>query len=319
MSTTPRMPPWVVRLIDDAAVFPPGLSPVDGAWADHLALRDGRYAECVGPLLIAPSHVDGLARAATVDTTPVPWDNAPRVNAPRDQIPPEHAPIVRVVLIAGSTSHLRELEPALRTLADLSVVQLGALEIVHTAGWESALTHALPLAVEVSRVTDDRDSALDELAETRGDGHAVIAKLRTQETADAPVPSASELAGFIVACRQRDLPFKLTGGLHHAVATVTVTETPFVREHGVVNVLLATHAARTGAAPAEIVHLLACTDGHDLAGRLLELSPVQQLDLRAAFTSYGCCGVLDPITELAALGLLPSLAARPSTPDHAEP
>jgi hypothetical protein len=27
---------------------------------------------------------------------------------------------------------------------------------------------------------------------------------------------------------------------------------------------------------------------------------------RAALTAYGCCGVLDPLTELEALGLIPT-------------
>ncbi|MGI8949388.1 MAG: hypothetical protein ACR2FV_15730 [Ornithinimicrobium sp.] len=299
MSTTLPVPPWCARLVEDAAVFPPGLSPVDRAWLDHRALLDGAYAECVGPLLVAPAHAAELARVAAVGVPGAP---------------------VQVVLIARAETPARDVVPAITALAAIPDVTLTGLEIAHGHGWESGLQHNLPLAVEVSRVPDERDRALDEVASARGDGHAVIAKLRTQQTAETPVPSALDLAGFIAACRQHDLPFKLTGGVHHAIATTTSTwntsstsaEPAAVREHGVVNVLLATHAAHTGASVNEIARLLERTDSAPLAGQLSDLTPAQQHDLRSAFTSYGCCGVLDPLTELADLGLL----AAPDPPDR---
>lgn len=292
MSTTPRMPRWAVRLIDDAAVFPPGLSPVDRAWADHLALRNGRYAECVGPLLVTPAQVAELAEVAAVGVSGAP---------------------VQVVLIARTETPVHDVVPTIAALAATPAVALSGLEIAHGRGWQSGLQHHLPLAVEVSRVPDQRDRALDEVASARDEGHAVIAKLRTQQTAEAGVPSALALAGFIVGCRQRELPFKFTGGLHHAIATASSTssasaskEPTTVGEHGVVNVLLATHAAHKGGSVNAVARLLEHTDSRGLAGQLRDLTPAQQHALRADFTSYGCCGVLDPITELADLGLLPT-------------
>lgn len=288
MSTTAPMPPWCVGLIDDAAVFPPGLSPVDRAWADHRVLLSGAYAECVGPLLVAPQHVHELSRAAV---------------GGRDGTPP-----MPVVLIGRAGTSVGELAPAIASLAAVPAVRLSGLEVAHASGWQTALQHALPLAVEVPRLADDRDRALDELAEARADGPAVTAKLRTQETAEAPVPTASALAGFIMAAGQRDLPFKLTGGLHRAIATSSTTPHA-AREHGVVNVLLATHAALTGAQSAEVAQLLVRSDSRALAEELGELLPTEQHELRATFTSYGCCGVLDPLVELADLGLLPTAAS----------
>ncbi len=288
MSTTPPLPAWSVQLIDDAAVFPPGLRPVDQAWRDHQQLRSGAYAECVGPLLLPPSHAAGLSRIAAAE-------------------PPRQPPL-RVAVIGRADTLLADLATAVQTLATVAGVLTDGLEVSHATGWTAALQYALPLAVEVSRAAGERDRALDEIAGARADGHPVIAKLRTQATATASVPTAAELAGFIIACRQRDLPFKLTGGLHHAVATVGDDDhrqdgRP-EHEHGVLNVLLATHAARVGDSTADTEHILARTDSQALAENLLTLTDEQQRDLRADFTSYGCCDVLDPLTELAALGLL---------------
>lgn len=298
------MPAWSVQLVDDAAVFPPGLSPVDQAWRDHQQLRGGPYAECVGPLLLAPSHVADLSRVVAAE-----------VNANTDVTKGSPVP-VRVICRAGTP--MVHLGTAVRTLATMPGVQAAGLEISYDSGWTAALQHALPLAVEVSRVAAERDCALDEIAQARADDHPMIAKLRTQATESMPVTTAAELAGFVIACRQRDLPFKLTGGLHHAVASAwdrghageggreAEYELEAEAEHGVVNVLLATHAARSSASPAEIEQILVRADAWELAERLQTLTSKQQRDLRADFTSYGCCGVLDPLTELAALSLLPT-------------
>src|SRR5690606_6428332 len=43
MSTTPAPRSLFDRLVDDAAVFPPGNAPVPVAWSEHLALRAGGY------------------------------------------------------------------------------------------------------------------------------------------------------------------------------------------------------------------------------------------------------------------------------------
>ncbi|HNQ07315.1 MAG TPA: hypothetical protein PKH97_09040, partial [Tetrasphaera sp.] len=48
-------------LFDDAAVFPPGNSPLDAAVAGHRRLRRSPYADLVGPLLLPPASVAAAA------------------------------------------------------------------------------------------------------------------------------------------------------------------------------------------------------------------------------------------------------------------
>ena len=54
MSRTP-FAPLFDRLVDDAAVFPPGLAPLDVAVREHLDRREGAYAAHIGPLLVPAS------------------------------------------------------------------------------------------------------------------------------------------------------------------------------------------------------------------------------------------------------------------------
>lgn len=96
------------------------------------------------------------------------------------------------------------------------------------------------------------------------------------------------------------LSFKLTGGLHHAVRGRYGTE----QQHGLLNVLVATHEALGGAEAPELAQILAQSSAELLAERVSRLTAVDAARVRASFTACGCCGVLDPLVELAALGLI---------------
>lgn len=293
MSTTDPAPALApdglfTALIDDAAVFPPGLAPVDVAVREHLALRTGPYAALLGPLLIPVSGV-----AALTDTL-------------AKQRP---SPDLAVVLIARPGRTVGQIEPALDALRPVSGVSVVGVELAHQPGWQGALAWRLPLAVEVGREPVAQQAALAELAVEADRGGAVRAKLRTQSTAVEPVPTAAELAGFLAAARAAGIGVKLTGGLHHAIAhTTSLPENgPHGRhedQHGVLNILLATHLLDHGADQPEVVRALTERDPAALTEPLTALTDDQVRQLRSRFTAYGCCGVLDPVTDLIALGLL---------------
>ena len=64
MSTLPAPRSLFDRLVDDAAVFPPGNAPVPVAWSEHLTLRAGGHGDLLGPLLIGTSGAASLVDAA---------------------------------------------------------------------------------------------------------------------------------------------------------------------------------------------------------------------------------------------------------------
>ena len=113
-----------------------------------------------------------------------------------------------------------------------------------------------------------------------------------------------------------DAPFKLTGGLHHAVRGTYPVDGAPEEHHGILNVLLATAAAGDGAGDEEVAALLALRDGEALAELVRAWPDATAARVRRAFTSYGCCTVTDPVGELADLGLLDRPCDRPDRPDQ---
>jgi hypothetical protein len=289
VSTTEAAPPspapraLFTGLVDDAAVFPPGLAPLPDAVVRHRELRTGPDADLVGPLLV-----------------PVPATAQLRYIAAGSPA----APTLRVSLVARPGTPVRELLHAVGELEGVPDLEVVAVELAHQPGWEEALGQGPPVVVEVPRDPFAQQRAMEEVARARGE-HPVRAKFRTQATPAAPVPTPAELATFVVRCIRRETPFKLTGGLHHAVAgTRPAAEGGTEDQHGVLNVLLATRAALDGAEAGAVAEVLAVRDADRLARETATLTEEQAREVRAAFTSYGCCGVLDPLTELHDLHLI---------------
>ena len=137
-------------------------------------------------------------------------------------------------------------------------------------------------------------AALDEVAALE-----LRLKFRTGGPEPHLVPSPAALAAQIEAALDRELPFKCTAGLHHAVRRV---DPEGGAEHGFLNVLLATRASLDGE---DVVEVLGETDPEALLHRLDAVGDDALVRTRRWFTSFGCCGVEDPRDDLVQLGLLP--------------
>lgn len=272
-------------LVDDAAVFPPGNATVPDAVAGHAAHRGAWYAGAVGPLLLPASGVAELTEALDAGT----WT----------RLEP-----LRVGLVARPGTDPAVLAQAVAALGQDERVEVVAAELGWEERWRDLGLDDLPLAVEVGRA-GDADAPLADLRRARRAGRRVVAKFRTGPTPTWPWPDERELAGFLRAATALHLPFKLTGGLHHAVRGTYAVDGVPEQNHGVLNVLLATAAALEGASTDEAAALLALTDATALADLVAAWADDTTAAVRAAFGSYGCCTVTDPLGELADLGLLP--------------
>lgn len=276
MSTAP--PALLAGLIDDAAVFPPGNAPLGTAVRRHLAHRKAPYAGLVGPLLVPASDVGALLAEA-----------APGTDHP-----------LEVGLVARPGVDPSVVVSALRLLAESGRVEAVGAELGWFPGWRDLPVDGLPLTLEIPRGAD-RDRALEDVrAGVDESGRVVQAKFRTGATPTWEWPDEAELASFIHDCARLGVPFKLTGGLHHAVRAEHDGEP----QHGLLNVLLAVHSATHDGALVAVESLLAQRDSHLLAHALLDLDDAAATRARSLFTAYGCCEVTDPIGELDALGLL---------------
>jgi hypothetical protein len=268
-------------LVDDAAVFPPGLAPLDVAVREHLDRRSHPYARCIGPLLVPAISAVELAKLAAKDDRAV-------------------AEPLQVGLIIRPDSPMEPLFDAVELLRDEPRVRLTSGEVGWHPQWKDALRLDLPIVVEVG-LGAEQALALDEIAAAIDDGSDVLAKFRTGPTPAWPWPDDATLAAFLDAVILRALPFKLTGGLHHALRG-DYDGKPM---HGLVNVLVAVHEALGGSEADDLADVLRQTQSELLVEGLAALSPEEAGQIRAKLTSYGCCGVLEPLSELAALGLIP--------------
>jgi hypothetical protein len=270
--------PLLRGLVDDAALFPPGNAPMDTGLADHARYRSAWYADLVGPFLAPASRVAALTEA----------------------MPDEQDLRLAIVFdVTGEAAH-----QALRTAAADPRTTVAAIEAsLATLGDDARAVGAnlarLPGAtgfLEVPRL--GFDAALDLVLDSGW--HA--AKYRTGGPSQSSYPTERELAAFLVAVTERDLPFKLTAGLHHAVRSADA-ETG-LEQHGVLNVLVATRVAQQGGAAPEVAAVLAQRDPTVLLAFVEAWDEGTSRHVREAFLSFGCCGVTDPIEELVALGLL---------------
>ena len=263
-------------LFDDAAVFPPGLSPLPQAVSDHVARQSSSYADLVGPLLLPATAIEefiDLQRPAQVN----------------------------VVVIGRPGTDLMLVGEALsRLVADPGVTPTG-VEIGWSPNWHHALDWDARLSIEVPGGSE-QGRALTDIQEHAHHPNQVQAKFRTGSTPDRPVPSPTELATFIRACVDRDLGFKLTGGLHHAIS---LTNDEGEDQFGFLNIIAATRwALAHGAEVPQMDSLLSQRDPMQILDIITRMSQADASVLRAFFTAYGCCAVVDPIGDLAALNLI---------------
>jgi hypothetical protein len=272
----PVVPALFVGLLDDAAVFPPGSTPLPEAVREHRAHRSAWYAPLVGPLLVPAIDVGGVwsllepGERLAVGLIGVVGEVAGALSVAGDQL--EVSQIESPVAKRGEDPM-----PGLRAFLTLARDRLGYAEIPLTGGLLNAL---------------------DSLAEERLSGARVAPKFRTGGLAAELFPTPVELAALMCACRERQLPFKLTAGLHRAIRH-TDPETGFTH-HGFLNVLSAAITAADGAEVVEVAETLACID----AEPLVQIAAAKRHEERPLWVGFGSCSVAEPLDDLRRLGLL---------------
>lgn len=288
----------LTALVDDAALFPPGNAPMPAAVAGHRRHRGAPYAALVGRFLCPASrlgelraeldgereraHATGGDQGPTGDVDPPPLRLGLIVDTGRSGLPAALAEVA-----ADDRLRLDAIEIPLRpTEHTPAAMQAAARETV-------AALPAGTAYVEIPREAGWQD-ALDVVT-----AHGRAAKLRTGGLRAEAFPSVAEVAAFVVACAERDTPFKCTAGLHQAVRHRD-HETGF-EHHGFLNILLAAHAALTGSDPAAVLDE---RDAHALADVARGIDDGAARETRRLFAGYGSCSVDEPVTDLATLGLM---------------
>lgn len=267
-------------LIDDAAVFPPGSARLPDALTAHSALRQSAAADYIGPLLVPASAVPALIELVGYPDQTLAVGI---IGTADDEAGLLHA----VALADNSALTVSGIEIALGTIPVDQL--LDKLDI--------ALRQGIPLAVEVGRAGAAQLSTIGAHRQLVTAG-LLRGKYRTGGVQPGAVPSAAELAAVIQAAVKAQLPMKFTAGLHHALRTAD--------QHGVLNVMAAVHRAITDGS--DVAEQLTQDDPAELVALVNSWTEQQVTAIRAVFTGFGCCGVLEPLAEAGRLGVLPPIA-----------
>ena len=272
------------RLLDDAALFPPGEATMPDAVRAHHAYRQFAHQELIGLFVCGAARLGSLNEQAgqagiRVDTAVV----LPAGTDPSN-LPAQFRELHSV--------NVRALELTLAPETDAVAVSDGMAE----------LATAIDVYVELPQPAIS-PAILVVLAQ-RG----LQTKLRTGGLVAGAFPDERELAAAITAAVEAGVAFKCTAGLHHAIRH-TDSSTGF-EHHGFLNVLIATLDAAAGRPLAEVTSVLAQRDSAALAGRARELNEADMATARHCFRSFGTCSVLDPLADLRDLGLILTGAPR---------
>jgi hypothetical protein len=280
-------------LVDDAAIFPPAEATMTDALRGHGEHRGAWYAPLVGGFVCSDTRLPDLQNA--LDATSTQQDRL----------------YVNLTISGGAGA----VEPALTWLGRDQRLALSAVEVAlrdeddlarnavrMTTVLAGSLPDDVPAYVEMPRLHGADapagwTGALDELAAA-----GVRLKYRTGGLDAGAFPSCAELAALVGAALDREVEFKLTAGLHHAVCH-TDPETGF-EHHGFLNVLLATRACLDGATADEVAGRLNLRDPEAVAGQVADMGAAGVASTRRWFTSFGTCSVSEPVDDLVRLGLI---------------
>ncbi len=266
------MPTLFDRLVDDAAMFPPGNAPVAEAVRLHREHRQAWYAHLVGPLVM-PDTALRQVQGAGLDVSLINTSGA--------------GGLVSLARRDGPGTRVVAVESALRDLDDLAG---NAARVAAAAG---ELTDDVAVFVEIP-YAPGWERAVEEV-----EAAGLLGKIRTGSPDNSGTPAYAQLAEQLSVLVEADLAFKATAGLHHAQPTPGADPDRPV-QHGFLNLLAAVEALVEGASVRDAAEVLRETDPATVAG----WSEDTAARVRRRFRSFGCCGVLDPVHDLVALGLV---------------
>lgn len=303
-------------LIDYAGLFPPASLNMTEAVAEYRTARSGLRGWVVDRFIVPASRMDELAtqlvRGATAGEPQ--WRLSVIVDGAGDRW---------LEGVAGDVNQVRavivELEPlAAPVMAEVKVPPrlAGDAALAGEAGDVARAVARLGPAIPLFEVPTAPDesilTSLEALADARQEQGIVLgAKIRCGGLVAEMFPTPAAVARFIVGCRDLDLPFKATAGLHHPFRHED-PGTGFVH-HGFINVITAAVLARAlGLGSDEVAEILREQDASafavseiDVRWRTLAANPEQVAEARSQLSlGYGSCSFDEPTTDLERLGIL---------------
>ncbi|WP_281252492.1 hypothetical protein [Lentzea kentuckyensis] len=272
-------PPLLARLVDDAALFPPGNAPMPDAVRGHLDGRVGEWSGVMGLFLCPASRLAELITELIKVKPPKPIALSLVIDTGLGGVP-------KAVSIVESRSELLALR----------MVEMPAPSDVDEV-WLERVSEFVP--EDVIRVVEPRRGGAEWLDGVRRViEHGSWPKLRCGGLSQENFPSVDEVADFLSVVSGGGVAFKATAGLHKAVRH---TDEQGFTHHGFLNLLVATARSLSGR---DVREALASTDAEALTAEAKALSDQAAHAVRGVFASYGSCSLAEPVADLEGLGLL---------------
>ena len=290
-------------LVDYAGLFPPAQLAMAAAVRNFADYRDGEYGWMLGRFIVPSARLDEFEGAAAArfprDRNAVPW--LVSMLAGRDPIHDAE----QVFAFNERHAHAAVGRVVIDTLETRAATADEVANVVRSA------PAGVTTYVEIP-VSPDPTSLLAAIA-----AQDARAKVRTGGVTPEAFPSSRDLARFLHAAAQHQVPFKATAGLHHPIrATYPLTYEPQAARgpmHGFLNVFLAAAFAEAGLGTSDLERLLDETDprafsfdegGLAWRGSRVEVPALGRLRTRVA-VAFGSCSFTEPVDDLRALGFLP--------------
>ncbi|WP_265736928.1 hypothetical protein [Lentzea guizhouensis] len=272
-------PPLLARLVDDAALFPPGNASMPDAVRGHLDGRVGEWSGVMGLFLCPASRLAELITELIKVKPPKPIALSLVIDTGLGGVP-------KAVSIVESRSELLALR----------MVEMPAPSDVDEV-WLERVSEFVP--EDVIRVVEPRRGGPEWLDGVRRViEHGSWPKLRCGGLSQENFPSVQEVADFLSVVSGGGVAFKATAGLHKAVRH---TDEQGFTHHGFLNLLVATARSLSGR---DVREALASTDAEALTAEAKALSDQAAHAVRGVFASYGSCSLAEPVADLEELGLL---------------
>ena len=261
-------------VVDYAGLFPPAALDLRSAAENYAAYLEGEQAWMLGSFVAPAGRLHELA--PLIPRRQRPWNvSALAGTGVRDDI--------RAVELfeAGGAGRVKWIE-----------VKANSLEQIRQAREWTPRTKGIYFEITEAALLDA----------VRACG--ARAKLRTGGLTPDAVPKSDTVARFLSATRDKQVPFKCTAGLHHALRSAEM--------HGFLNVLLASVFAQTAVSNEELVEILEARSGavfgweeDGVTWHQYRVTNQQIAQARErGMISFGSCSFEEPVAGLQSLGLL---------------
>ena len=198
-------------------------------------------------------------------------------------------------------------------LAVIDAIELKAPDDEHIAKASELVPETIAAFLELPYADDPQEL----IKSIKGAPGNLFGKIRTGGVTPDQIPTADQVARFIVRCAEQGLGFKATAGLHHPMrGAYRLTYEPEAQEgtmFGFLNVFLAACLANSGVTDQDVIAaILTESDSSafefepsDIRWRQHTVSSEAIAESRSRFAfSFGSCSFDEPTSELRQLGLI---------------